>query len=71
MFLCSTHGFCIGHVVPEAFEGGPIGLVKDGDIIAIDVSIHLVGNIEKILISCDLTGRKKHPGHRGVEIRIS
>lgn len=32
----STHGFCIGHVVPEAFEGGPIGLLKDGDIVTID-----------------------------------
>ncbi|KAJ3502890.1 hypothetical protein NLJ89_g8687 [Agrocybe chaxingu] len=31
-----SHGFCIGHVVPEAQEGGPIALVKDGDIIAVD-----------------------------------
>lgn len=37
-FSGGTHGFCIGHVVPEAFEGGPIGLVEDGDWINIDVS---------------------------------
>lgn len=35
-FSGGTHGFCIGHVVPEAFEGGPIALVEDGDMIAID-----------------------------------
>jgi dihydroxy-acid dehydratase len=32
----SSHGFVVGHVVPEAQVGGPIGLVKDGDIISID-----------------------------------
>ena len=31
-----SHGFCIGHVVPEAQVGGPIALVKDGDVIAVD-----------------------------------
>jgi len=35
-FSGGTHGFCIGHVVPEAFDGGPIGLLKDGDIVTID-----------------------------------
>jgi len=35
-FSGGTHGFCIGHVVPEAQEGGPIGLVQDGDIITVD-----------------------------------
>jgi dihydroxy-acid dehydratase len=33
---CRSHGFCIGHVVPEAQIGGPIALVQDGDIISID-----------------------------------
>lgn len=36
-FSGSTRGPCIGHVSPEAFEGGPIALVKDRDIIAIDI----------------------------------
>ena len=37
-FSGGTHGFCVGHVAPEALDGGPIGLVRDGDQIAIDVN---------------------------------
>lgn len=37
-FSGATRGFCIGHVGPEAAEGGPIGLVIDGDIIHIDAA---------------------------------
>jgi dihydroxy-acid dehydratase len=36
-FSGATHGACIGHVSPEAAEGGLIGLLKDGDIISIDI----------------------------------
>jgi dihydroxy-acid dehydratase len=35
-FSGATRGFCVGHVGPEAAVGGPIGLVRDGDIIVID-----------------------------------
>jgi len=35
-FSGATRGFCIGHVGPEAAVGGPIALVQDGDVIAID-----------------------------------
>jgi dihydroxy-acid dehydratase len=35
-FSGGTHGFVVGHVCPEAFDGGPIALVKDGDIIVLD-----------------------------------
>jgi dihydroxy-acid dehydratase len=35
-FSGATRGFCIGHVAPEAAVGGPIGLLRDGDIIEID-----------------------------------
>ncbi len=35
-FSGGSHGFIVGHIVPEAQEGGPIALVKDGDIITID-----------------------------------
>jgi len=35
-FSGGTRGFCIGHIGPEAAEGGPIGLIRDGDIIDID-----------------------------------
>jgi dihydroxy-acid dehydratase len=37
-FSGGSHGFIIGHVVPEAQEGGPIGLIRDGDVITIDAS---------------------------------
>jgi dihydroxy-acid dehydratase len=36
-FSGATRGPCIGHVAPEAAEGGPIGLVRDGDLISIDI----------------------------------
>ncbi len=35
-FSGGTHGFVVGHVTPEAFDGGPIALVKDGDRITLD-----------------------------------
>jgi dihydroxy-acid dehydratase len=37
-FSGGTHGFVVGHITPEAFEGGPIALVKDGDKITIDAN---------------------------------
>ena len=36
-FSGGTHGPCIGHVSPEAMEGGPIALVRDGDAITLDI----------------------------------
>jgi dihydroxy-acid dehydratase len=36
-FSGGTQGPCIGHISPEAMEGGPIALVKDGDLVAIDI----------------------------------
>ena len=39
-FSGGTHGFCIGHVAPEAVDGGPIAFVADGDRIVIDVREH-------------------------------
>jgi dihydroxy-acid dehydratase len=41
-FSGATHGACIGHVSPEAAEGGLIGLVKDGDTINIDIPNNLL-----------------------------
>jgi dihydroxy-acid dehydratase len=37
-FSGGSHGFIIGHVVPEAQEGGPIGLLQNGDVISIDAN---------------------------------
>ena len=39
-FSGGTWGFCIGHVAPEATDGGPIAFVADGDQILIDVRDH-------------------------------
>ena len=41
-FSGGTHGFVVGHITPEAYEGGLIGLVEDGDIIEIDVTKNLL-----------------------------
>ena len=39
-FSGGTHGFVVGHVTPEAQEGGPLALVEDGDTITIDSASH-------------------------------
>jgi dihydroxy-acid dehydratase len=39
-FSGGSHGFLVGHITPEAQEGGPIAIVQDGDIITIDVENH-------------------------------
>jgi dihydroxy-acid dehydratase len=36
-FSGATRGGCIGHVAPEAFDGGPIAVLKNGDTITIDI----------------------------------
>jgi len=41
-FSGGTHGFCVGHVAPEAVDGGPIALVAEGDRIVIDVAGHTI-----------------------------
>lgn len=49
-FSGGTHGFVVGHISPEAQEGGTIGLLRDGDVITIDA--------EKNSISVDLTDKE-------------
>ena len=44
-FSGATRGFCIGHIAPEASQGGPIAAVRDGDTITIDVPARTL-NIE-------------------------
>jgi dihydroxy-acid dehydratase len=41
-FSGGTHGFCIGHVAPEAVDGGPIAFVRDGDRIKVNVGRHSI-----------------------------
>ena len=55
-FSGGTHGFSIGHVGPEAAVGGPIGLIKNGDIIEIDAD---KGLLKVNLSSKELLKRKK------------
>ena len=55
-FSGATRGFCIGHVGPEAAIGGPIALLKDGDMISIDA---VNGTIDVKLSDAELAERKK------------
>jgi dihydroxy-acid dehydratase len=55
-FSGGTRGFCIGHVGPEAAVGGPIGLLRDGDIIAIDA---VAGTLAVELSDAELAARRK------------
>ncbi|KAG9845434.1 hypothetical protein KCU98_g6636, partial [Aureobasidium melanogenum] len=41
-FSGGSHGFLIGHIVPEAQDGGPIALIKDGDTITIDAEKRVI-----------------------------
>ncbi|MCB1334430.1 MAG: dihydroxy-acid dehydratase [Roseivivax sp.] len=54
-FSGATRGFCVGHVGPEAAQGGPIALLKDGDMITIDA---IKGEISVALSDADLAARK-------------
>jgi dihydroxy-acid dehydratase len=55
-FSGGTRGFCVGHVGPEAAVGGPIGLLRDGDIIAIDA---LAGTLRVELSDAELADRRR------------
>ena len=39
-FSGGTRGICLGHISPEAAEGGPIALLRDGDIVVVDLANH-------------------------------
>ena len=54
-FSGATRGFCIGHVGPEAADGGPIALIEDGDMIHIDAAI---GTIDLDVPADELARRK-------------
>ncbi len=55
-FSGATRGFCIGHVGPEAAVGGPIALLRDGDIIEIDAN---TGTLDVRLSDAELAERRK------------
>jgi dihydroxy-acid dehydratase len=55
-FSGGTHGFCIGHVAPEAVDGGAIAFVRDGDRIVIDVDAR---SIDLLVDDAELARRRK------------
>jgi dihydroxy-acid dehydratase len=55
-FSGGSHGFLIGHIVPEAQEGGPIGLVRDGDTVIIDAEKRV---LDLVVPESELEKRRK------------
>jgi dihydroxy-acid dehydratase len=55
-FSGGTRGLCVGHLGPEAAVGGPIALVKDGDMIAIDAD---AGTIDLLVPAPELEERRR------------
>ena len=63
-FSGATRGPCVGHITPEAWDGGPLALVKTGDIIEIDLDANTI-NVK--LTDEELEARKKdvkRPDHK-------
>src|SRR5579884_3341228 len=63
-FSGATRGFCIGHIGPEAAVGGPIGLLRDGDIITVDGE---KGTLDVNLTAAELEARRQEWKPRGEE----
>lgn len=55
-FSGGTTGLCIGHIAPEATEGGPIALVRDGDLIRVDIAAR---SLELLVEPEELVARKQ------------
>jgi dihydroxy-acid dehydratase len=60
-FSGATRGFCVGHVGPEAAVGGPIALIRDGDIIDLNA---ITGKLEVRLSDAELQARKQQWSRR-------
>ena len=56
-FSGGTHGFVVGHITPEAQDGGTIALLRDGDLITIDAETN---TIAVALTDREIEERKKH-----------
>jgi dihydroxy-acid dehydratase len=65
-FSGGTRGPCIGHISPEAMEGGPIGIVKDGDIISIDIPKR---NLDLMITKKEMQKRVKN--HKNIKPKIN
>ncbi len=60
-FSGATRGPCVGHICPEAWEGGPLAYVQDGDLIEINVPEN---RIQLLVSEEELEQRKQRPLHR-------
>ncbi|KAH6658843.1 dihydroxy-acid/6-phosphogluconate dehydratase [Plectosphaerella plurivora] len=65
----ASHGFIVGHIVPEAAAGGPIAVIEDGDVISIDTTTHRIDmlgitddEIQKRLVSWTMPPRPVRKG---------
>ena len=56
-FSGGSTGLCVGHVAPEAVDGGPIAFVEDGDIVRIDISAR---TLDLLVDEAVLVERRKH-----------
>ena len=56
-FSGATSGPCVGHICPEASDGGLIALIEDGDMIEIDMT---GGRIHAELTEAEIAGRREH-----------
>jgi dihydroxy-acid dehydratase len=66
-FSGATQGACIGHITPEAYLGGPIALITEGDRIEIDIP---AGKLQLAISSDELQKRKRRwrlPKHKKLE----
>ena len=64
-FSGATRGPCVGHITPEAYEGGTLALVEDGDIIDIDIE---AGRIELLVDDNELEKRRKNWERKETEL---
>ncbi|MDQ1534931.1 MAG: dihydroxy-acid dehydratase, partial [Actinomycetota bacterium] len=55
-FSGGTQGFCVGHIAPEAVDGGPIAFVRDGDRIVIDAQAY---TLDVMVPDAELEARRK------------
>jgi dihydroxy-acid dehydratase len=65
-FSGGSHGFVIGHITPESFDGGLIGLVEDGDWIEIDIKKHQIN-----LLVDDETIAIRRSHHKAPALRVT
>ena len=56
-FSGGSTGLCVGHVAPEAVDGGPIAFIKDGDLIRIDIAKR---TLDLLVDETELAERRKH-----------